>query len=208
MATPSSQELWRAALHDLQGCLGTLQGVLEFREADGGLEARDADRLQAMVREGLGILALGRSLSLGTWPSDHLEPGSEWRRGLGERLAVLEALFKSPVILAHIPDSALSLDRWPGPLLQSWAASLSRLVLPQALPEPLRLETRAEARAWTLRWSPVLGLPQGLRSPEEGRAWDLNTLWCRAVVERLRIQLRLEDGILTAVVPRKPEGGV
>ena len=38
MATPSSTELWHAALHNLQGLLGSLRAALELRGGGGSLD--------------------------------------------------------------------------------------------------------------------------------------------------------------------------
>ncbi|HJU83823.1 MAG TPA: hypothetical protein VJ600_06410 [Holophagaceae bacterium] len=198
MATPSSPELWQAALHDLQGLLGSLKAALDLRGGGGSLDPEACSRLEAAVEDGIGRLGLARALALGPWPPAGALTPEAWKEQLRRQLAPIERLYRCPVEL-HLqgPDA-------PGLLAASWAMALSRLLMPQAVPGPMILALEPSEGGWTLAWSPVLGLPQSLKpGGEPSRAWDLHTLWVRAVAEQEGFGVDLEGETLRIRIPRK-----
>ncbi len=198
MATPSSPELWQAALHDLQGLLGSLKAALDLRGGGGSLDGEACARLEAAVEDGLGRLSLARALALGPWPPEDAVPMEEWKAQLRRHLAPLERLYRCPVEL-HLQGAD-----GPGALAASWASALSRLLMPQAVPGPMVLALESDSEAWSLAWSPVLGMPQGLRAGSDAsRAWDLHTLWTRAVVEQAGYGVEHSGDQLRVRIPRK-----
>jgi hypothetical protein len=197
MATPSSSELWQASLHDLQGLLGSLKAALDLRGGGGGLDGESCARLEAAVEDGIGRLGLARALALGPWPAEEAVPMEEWKILLRRSLAPLERLYRCPVELR------LQGADGPGPLGASWASALSRLLMPQAVPGPMVLELQGDGQGWALAWTPVLGMPQSLAGVETSRAWDLHTLWVRAVAEQRGFGLQHQGERLEVRIPRK-----
>lgn len=195
----SAELAWPALLHDLRGCLGGLKATLDLREDGAGLSVREAARLDAGVREGLALLELSRALASGAWPGGDEEPAEAWRRMLEVELAALAASYRGRVSLDLAGESP-----WPGPLLRSFVLSLSRLLLPQALPDPLSVEGEGRTDAWVLRFRPVLAPPLALQAG--GAPRDLHGLWVRAVARRCGMAVHLEDGALTIRIPRGTGG--
>ena len=194
---PDLSSSWHALLHDLRGCLGGMKATLDLRE--GGLDAREAARLDAALREGLGLLELARSLGSGSWPDGGLEPRGPWAKAAEEDLNVVAAAFRG--------KAALSVDGtapWPGPLLRSFIRSLARQLMPQAMPDPLSLRAEAQDEAWILCFSPVLAPPLALQA--EGEPRDLHGLWVKAVSARCGMMASHEGDRLTVRIPRGPEG--
>jgi len=192
-------EPWHALLHDLRGCLGGLKATLDLRGAGEGLEARDAARMEAGVREGLALMELARALTFGPWPDGACEPGEAWRRVLEPELEALADAFRGKATLALMGEGP-----WPGPLLRSFTRSLARLLMPQVLPEPLSVEAEGRADAWILRFRPVLAPPLALQP--DGAPKDLHGLWTRAVAQRCRMTVEYAGDTLTLRIPRRPEG--
>ncbi|HET8901790.1 MAG TPA: hypothetical protein VFM84_07625 [Holophagaceae bacterium] len=209
MATPSPDdpgsnqspvdEAWHALLHDLRGCLGGVKATLDLRDPGVGLEARDSARVEAAVREGLALLELSRALAFGSWPDGACEGAEAWRRALEPDLSALAASFRGKASVAMTGE-----DLWPGALLRSFTLSLSRLLLPQALPDALALEADGQADAWILRFRPVLAPPLALQP--QGAPKDLHGLWVREVSERCKMTADHAGDSLTLRIPRRPEG--
>ena len=197
MANPSSPELWRAALHDLQGLLGSLQASLDLRGPGASLDADACRRLEAAVEDGLGRLNLARVMALGPWPSAEALEAEAWKGRLRRHLAPQERLYRCPVELR------MRGPQGPGELGVLWAAAMTRLLMPQAVPGPLVLDIETQDHGWSLAWSPVLGIPQALQAGSDpGRAWDLHTLWAREVAASAGIHCELESGRLLALWPK------
>lgn len=209
MATPSPDDhgphpdggegAWHALLHDLRGCLGGVKATLDLRDAGAGLEARDAARVEAAIREGLALLELSRALAFGPWPDGACEGAEAWRRALEPDLMALAASFRGRASVTMTGE-----DLWPGLLLRSFALSLARLLMPQALPDALALEADGQSDAWILRFRPVLAPPLALQPA--GAPKDLHGLWVRAVAERCRMAAGHAGDTLTLRIPRQPEG--
>lgn len=195
----SSAPVWHALLHDLRGCLGGLKATLDLREPGAGLEARDAARLEAGVREGLALSELARALAFGPWPAGALEPVDDWAGALGPELGALAAAFRG-----HSGLVVKGRDPWPGALLRSFTLSLARQLLPQALPEALAVEAEARPEAWILAFSPVLAPPLALQPG--GVPKDLHGLWIRAVADRCRIAAEHTGERLELRIPRGAGG--
>ena len=194
-----TDETWHALVHDLRGCLGGLKATLDLRDAGAGLEGREATRLDAGVREGLVLLELSRALAFGPWPEGGGEPGEAWRRTLEPGLTALAASFRGKAVVTMEGEGP-----WPGLLLRSFTLSLARLLMPQALPDPLTVEAEGRADAWVLRFHPVLAPPLALHS--DGAPKDLHGLWVRAVSGRCRMSVEHAGDCLTLRIPRRPEG--
>ena len=190
---------WHALLHDLRGCLGGLKATLDLREAGEGLGARDASRLEGGIKEALALADLARALAFGPWPEGACEPAEAWRSALDPGLQALASSYRGKASLAMDGD-----EPWPGALLRSFTLSLARLLMPQALPEPLVVRAATRPEAWVLRFSPVMAAPLALQP--EGEPKDLHGLWVRAVASRCRMVAHLEGDCLTLRIPRRPEG--
>ena len=204
MATGSPEQfgpavLWHALLHDLRGCLGGMKATLDLREPGAGLETRDAARLESALREGLALLELARAMGFGPWPEDGMEPPDAWAKALTPSLEAMAGAFRGKASLAVRGEAG-----WPGPLSRSFALSLARLLMPQALPEILTVEAEGQEAAWTLRFSPVLAPPLALQAAGEPR--DLHGLWVKAVAARCRMEVSHAGERLTLRIPRGPEG--
>ena len=190
---------WHALLHDLRGCLGGMKATLDLRDEGAGLEPRDAARLEMAVKEGLALVELARILGSGLWPEGGCEPAASWAQALEADLMAMAAIFRGKASLRMKGDAA-----WPGPLLRSFTLSLARLLMPQALPDPLAVEAEAGEAAWILRFSPVLAAPLALQP--DGAAKDLHGLWVQAVASRCRMEASHAGETLTVRIPRGPEG--
>lgn len=191
--------IWHALLHDLRGCLGGVKATLDLRDAGAGLEARDTARVEAAIRESLALTELSRALAFGPWPDGACEPADIWGRALAPELAALAASYRGTAALAMSGEGP-----WPGPLLRSFTLSLARLLLPQALPDPLSLDAEGQPDAWVLRFRPILALPLALQP--QGAPKDLHGLWVRALAERCRMAAAHEGESLTLRIPRRAEG--
>lgn len=196
---PPAEEVWHALLHDLRGCLGGLKATLDVQEPGEGLAPRDTARMGSGVREGLLLTELARALAFGPWPEGALEPVDDWAGALGPELGALAGTFRGRCGLV-----VKGRDPWPGPLLRSFALSLARQLLPQALPDALSLEAEARPEAWILAFSPVLAPPLALQPG--GAPKDLHGLWIRAVSNRCGITAELAGDRLELRIPRRPEG--
>jgi len=196
----TSEELWRAALHDFNNLLAGLQGVLDLSDPRLPLDARNRQRLESTLEDGKTLIAMARALALGRQPDPGLAPWAEWQAGLTERLAPMSALFRCPIDLV---DAGAEGTPWPTPLLQDWAAAFTRQVLPWAAPGPLRLEAKATPAAWELTWVGDAPIPLGLRpDPPADAPKNLPTLWLRATGGQLGISLLEVPGGLMARLAR------
>lgn len=195
----SVEGAWHALLHDLRGCLGGMKATLELRDAGAGLEARDAARVEASLREGLALLELSRALAFGPWPDGACEPAPGWGQALTPGLATLAAAYRGQASVVIRGEGPL-----PGALLRSFTLSLARLLMPQALPDPLRVEAGTEGAHWFLQFRPVLAAPLALQP--QGAPKDLHGLWVRAVAERCGMVATHDGDTLTLLIPKRPEG--
>lgn len=191
--------MWHALLHDLRGCLGGLKATLDLRDMDKGLEARDAARMEAGVRDGLALVDLARALAFGPWPDGACEPAEAWGAALEPGLAAVAAAYRGRASL-EMPGEG----PWPGPLLRGFTLSVARLLMPQVLPDPLRVEAEGRKDAWVLRFRPALAAPLALQP--EGDPKDLHGLWVRAVAARCRMAASHQGDCLSLEIPRRPEG--
>jgi hypothetical protein len=183
----------------LRGCLGGVKATLDLRDAGAGLDARDSARVEASLREGLALLELSRALAYGPWPDGACEPAEAWRRSLEPDLAALAASFRGKASVVIQDGGSL-----PGPLLRGFTLSLARLLMPQALPDPLVVEAGIQGEDWFLRFRPVLAAPLALQP--QGAPKDLHGLWVRAVAERCRMAVAHGGDELTLRIPKRSEG--
>lgn len=190
------EPLWRAALHDLNNAFGGLRGILDLNpDPARPLRERDRQRMEAVVSEGLHLVALSRALLLGRESEDHPVDAETFRTALEARLAPMISLHRCPVTL-NIQGSP-----WPQPSLITFCASVCRQLLPLVAPGPLFLDLAATDEAWTLTWSPVEVLPESLQ-PGEDRHRDLPAHHARIFLEARRGALELRQGGLCATLPR------
>ena len=196
----TSEELWRATLHDFNNLLAGLQGALDLSDPRLPLDARNRLRLESTLEDGKTLINMARALALGRHQDTGLASWSEWRAGLDERLKPISTLFQCPIDLVDVgADGSL----WPTPSLQDWAAAFTRQILPWAAPGPLRLEATASPEAWTLTWWGDAPVPAALRPVEPTDAHhNLASLWLRAEGERLGVSILETPGGLVARMER------
>jgi len=183
-----SEELWRAALHDFNNLLAGVQGVLDLSDPRLPLDARNRLRLETTLEDGKTLIAMARALALDRHPDPGTLSWSDWNAGLRARLEPLAALFRCPIDLVDAGADGVS---WPTPLLQDWAAALTRQILPWVAPGPLRLEAKAANDAWYLTWVGDAPLPVALRAelpPDAPRS--LPAFWLRSTGERLGLTIQ------------------
>jgi hypothetical protein len=196
----TSEELWRATLHDLNNLLAGLQGALDLSDPRLPLDARNRMRLESTIEDGKTLISMARALALGRHPDPGLASWSEWRAELDERLKPIATLFRCPIDLVDVGADGSS---WPTPLLQDWAVAFTRQVLPWVAPGPLRLEATASPEAWILRWAGDAPIPAALRPvvPADAQK-NLASLWLRAEGERLGVSITETPGGLVARMER------
>ncbi|GLH71645.1 hypothetical protein GETHLI_01470 [Geothrix limicola] len=197
----TSQELWRAALHDFNNLLAGLQGVLDLSDPRMPLDARNRMRLGASIEDGKTLITMARALALGRLPDPGMAPWDEWKAGLQARLDPMAELFRCPI---HLADEGLDQGpSWPTPLWQDWVATFTRQVLPWSVPGPLRLMAKVEPDAWILIWESDAPMPLALSpEPPADTPKNLSTLWLRAMGERLGISVHEVPGGLMARMKR------
>lgn len=180
---PSAEALMRSTLHDLANCLSGVRGILDLSDPGQPLTARDRERLDAILEDGMATLTRARHLALGTLPGDLAESGAEWRAQLHHQLRPMGTLFRCGFELSYEGDPAC--DRWPGEAFRSLLVALVRQILPYRQEGPLRLRFGANAAAWTIHIAPAPGIPEGLRPEGAERPSDLCVRW----IHRLRADL-------------------
>ena len=196
----TSEDLWRAALHDFNNLLAGLQGVLDLSDPRLPLDARNRLRLEATLEDGKTLIAMARALALGRQPDSGLAGWDEWQAGLNQRLEPMAGLFKCPIELV---DAGAAGSNWPAPLLQDWAAAFTRQILPWVAPGPLRLEATATPDAWTLTWVGDAPLPGGLRpDPPPDAPKNLPSFWLRDTAERMDLSITETPGGLVIRMKR------
>lgn len=196
----TSEDLWRAALHDFNNLLAGFQGVLDLSDPGLPLDARNRQRLESTIEDGKILIAMARALALGRHPDAGLASWAEWKAGLNERLVPMAALFQCPIELVDLGASGTA---WPAPLLQDWAAAFTRQILPWVAPGPLRVEAMASPDAWTLTWVGDAPLPLALRidAPPDAPK-NLPSLWLRATGEHLGVSIEATERGLVASLGR------
>jgi hypothetical protein len=196
----TSEDLWRAALHDFNNILAGLQGVLDLSDPRLPLDARNRMRLEYSIEEGKTLIAMSRSLALGRHSDAGLAPWAEWKTGLEARLQPMAVLFRCPIELVNAGAEG---HAWPSPQLAEWAAVFTRQVLPWAAPGPLILEAAATPEAWTLTWLGDMPVPMALLpDPPQDSPKNLHAFWLRDMSERLGLSLEATPRGLVARVPR------
>lgn len=197
---PSAEALMRSTLHDLANCLSGVRGILDLSDANQPLRARDRERLDAILEDGMASLARARHLAMATAPESLPESGPEWRAQLHQQLAPLGTLFRCGFELTYSGDPAQ--DRWPGEALRSLVAALARQVLPYRQEGPLRLLFSSDERAWTVLFIPAPGIPEGLRPEAGNRPADLCVRWIHRLTADLGATLAAEHGGLSLRIPK------
>lgn len=198
----SSEDLWRATLHDFNNLLAGLQGVLDLSDPRLPLDARNRLRLSYTIEDGKTLIAMARAMALDRHPDAAMASWKEWKGGLEARLEPMSELFRCPV---NLIDKGAEDSAWPTPLLQDWAATFTRQILPWAVPGPLRLEASATPEAWILTWVGDAPMPAALQPvPPPSAPKNLPSLWLRAMGERLGIQLEETPQGLVARMGKTP----
>jgi len=196
----TSENLWRAALHDFNNLMAGLQGVLDLTDPQAPLDGRNRLRLESVLIDGKLLVAMARALALGQVPESSLVPREDWQTGLTERLRPMCNLFRCPVELVDLGPEG---SPWPAPLLLDWAAAFTRQILPWSAPGPLRLELEATPEAWTLTWVGDAPLPAALQpEPTPDAPMNLPSCWLRAMREPLGLTLEETPRGLRARVSR------
>jgi hypothetical protein len=188
----TSDDLWRAALHDFNNLLASLQGVMDLSDPRLPLDARNRMRLEFTLEDGKTLIAMARGLALDRHPDTGLASWGEWKAGLEARLNPMATMFRCPIDLVDLgADGA----QWPVPQLQEWAAAFTRQILPWATPGPVRLEATATPEAWTLTWVGDAPLPTALQpNPPPDVSKNLSSFWLRVVSERLGLTIQETPG--------------
>lgn len=195
-----SEELWRAALHDFNNLMAGLQGVLDLSDPGLPMDPRNRLRLGSVLEDGKSLIAMAQALALGRLPEARSVPWAEWEAGLRGRLEPMSELFRCPIELV---DSGARSASWPAPLLQDWAATFTRQILPWAVPGPLRLEAEALPDAWVLRWITGAPVPQALQTvapPDSPR--NLASGWLRSMADHMGLAVEPRAGSIQIRVPR------
>jgi len=201
-----SEDLWRAALHDLNNLVTGLQGVADLGDPSLPFDPHNHARLETLLVDGRTLIAMARALALGRLPSSDPVSWTEWEAGLRKRLEAAGSLFHCPVELV---DAGAAAAPWPGALLQDWAVAFTRQILPWAAPGPLRVEAEAHPEAWILRWFTDSPLPSALEAePAPDAPRSLTGLWLRGMADHLTLTLDATPGILQARLPRTGTGMV
>jgi hypothetical protein len=184
----TSDDLWRAALHDFNNLLASLQGVLDLSDPRLPLDARNRMRLEFTLEDGKTLIAMARALALDRHPDMDLASWGEWKDGLEARLEPMSAMFRCPIELVDLGAEGTP---WPVPQLQDWAAAFTRQILPWATPGPVRLEATASPEAWTLTWVGDAPLPMALQpDPPPDVSKNLPSFWLRMVSEHLGLSIQ------------------
>lgn len=184
-----SEELIRAALHDLANTLSGIQGILDLSDPAKPLSPRDRERLAAVLSEGHVTLGRSRSLAMAALPAENREDGETWVRLLNEQLAPLCVLFRSRVeITCGSPDL-------PGPRLRGFIHAMARLLLPYAAPDGLKVVAEAAGGAWILRFEPVAAVPESLQAAPAGPG-DIASRWARRLGDSLGAAYQHEGAVL------------
>jgi hypothetical protein len=195
-----SEDLWRAALHDFNNLLTSLQGVLDLSDPRLPLDLRNRARLEATLEDGKTLIQMARSLALGRHSDSGLVPWPEWKAGLEARMEPMAGLYRCPI---QVLDRGAAQASWPAPLLQDWALAFTRQILPWATPGPLQVEVRAEPEAWVLTWLGDAPLPLALQvvpTPEAPR--NLAAHWLRHMMGHLNLSLEATPAGLVARMVR------
>lgn len=196
----TSEDLWRAALHDFNNLLAGLQGVLDLSDPRLPLDARNRMRLESTLEDGKTLITMARALALGRHPDPGMATWSEWRSGLDERLKPMAMMFRCPIELVDLGADG---SPWPAPLLQDWAVAFTRQILPWTAPGPLRVEASVSPEAWILTWVGDAPIPSALRSDQSADALkNLPSFWLRATRERLGLSILETPGGLVVRMER------
>lgn len=188
----TSDDLWRAALHDFNNLLGSLQGVLDLSDPRLPLDARNRKRLEFTLEEGKTLIAMARALALDRHPDTGLVSWDEWKAGLEARLDPMATMFRCPIELVDLGANGTP---WPVPQWQEWAAAFTRQILPWATPGPVRLEASASPEAWILTWVGDAPLPAALKpDPPPDVSKNLPSFWLRTLSERLGLSIQESPG--------------
>ena len=188
--------LWRAALHDLNNAFGGMRGILDLNpDPTKPLKERDRQRLEAVVSEGLHLVATARALILGAAQDEQPAAAGTFREALEARLAPMSSLHRCPV------NVSVEGGGWPVPTCVGLAAAICRQLMPLVAPDSLRLEASATPDAWTLRWSPLDGVPESLLEGD-ARHRDLAAHQALVILSTRGGRLSMEGHDLVATLPR------
>lgn len=196
----ASERLFRSTLHDLANTLAGMRGILDLTATDQPLGARNHARMDAVVAEGLTMLARARHLALGTLPDASPQEGPDWRAQTRDEAAPLVSLFRHPVTVEAV--SGEGPDLWPGALGRELVLAVARQILPYVKEGSLAVRCLPRKEAWIMAFDPVPFMPENLLPAPEDARRDLSSLWGRRLLDHLRADLSMENGILTIRIPR------
>jgi hypothetical protein len=184
-----SEELIRAALHDIANTLSGIQGILELSDPSKPLSTRDRDRLAAVLSEGQVTLNRARSLAMESLPGEVREPAVEWTTQLQGQLAPLCILFRSRI------EVACSAADMPGLRLRALVHAMARLLLPYAAEQGMKITGEDCNGAWAVLFQPVAALPESL-GPAAAGPRDIASRWARHLGDSFGARYELQDGVL------------
>jgi len=195
-----SEDLWRAALHDFNNLLTSLQGVLDLSDPRLPLDLRNRARLEATLEDGKTLIHMARSLALGRHADSGLIPWAEWQAGLQARLEPMAGLYRCPIQLV---DDGAGTAAWPAPPLQDWALAFTRQILPWAAPGPLRIEARLNEEAWVLTWLGDAPLPLAFKAESAAESpRNLAAHWLKHMMGHLNLSIEEQPTGLVARMVR------
>ena len=195
-----SELLIRAALHDMANVLAGVQGILELADPNRPLAARDRDRLEAVVEEGMATLGRARHLAMNTLPEPQPQEWQDWCAQLAEDLRPMGVLYRCAFIIAPAAGSAGA--PWPGARLRSYLRAAARQVLPYVHGGTLELSCGSEPDCWRILLRPVSLLPEGLTVDPGDRPGDISGRWAMRLGAELGIVLTCAGDGLELRVPR------
>jgi hypothetical protein len=183
----TSEDLWRAVLHDFNNILAGLQGVMDLSDPRLPLDTRNRMRMEYSIEEGKTLISMARALVLDRHPEAGVASWADWKAALNGRLEPMSTLFRCPIDLV---DKGADGCAWPTPQLVEWTAAFTRQILPWVAPGPLRLEATVTPEAWNLTWIGDAPMPTALQadsSPDTPK--NIHAFWLRAMGERLGISI-------------------
>ena len=189
------EELIRSALHDTANLLSGIRGILDLSDPQRPLSARDRERLDAVLKEGLAMVNRTRHIAMGSLPDRLSESPQTWAPALREQLEPLSRVFRAPIeVSCDVPAS----QPVPGPYLRDFAHAMARLLLPYAGEEGLKVRCRKEGASWILEFEPAEAVPDSL-SPATVRK-DIAARWICHLRDQLGFQIEHQDLVLKATL--------
>jgi hypothetical protein len=196
----ASDLLIRSVLHDLANILAGVRGIVDLNVPGQPLTARDRERLEAVLDEGMTTVDRSRKLAMGLLDDASLEPGPQWRSRLLEELHPMGVLYRCRFELSS--EGETQADLWPGEMLAGYVRAITRQVLPHVRDGLLRIHFAADDGCWQVRWSSAARIPP-IHPPSDLSVQDIGSRWASLAGHALGATLELEGGALLARVPRR-----